>query len=57
MRRRWSLGALAAVIIGVLTALGVAHAGGARWELALRVSAYGVEVSATTQNLRIALEL
>ncbi|MGH6950761.1 MAG: hypothetical protein ACREH4_07800 [Vitreimonas sp.] len=58
MGRRSKVGALTAMIIGVLTALAVGlGAVEGRWSLALHLSSAGVEVSAESGNVRVALTL
>lgn len=58
MGRRSKLGAATAMIIGALTALIVAlGAIDGRWRVGLHLSAAGVEVSAASENVRVALAL
>jgi hypothetical protein len=58
MERRWRLGAVTAVVLAIATALTVAASSrSSRWEVALHLSAAGIELSATSQHTRIALTL
>lgn len=58
MGRRTKVGALTAMILGVLTALAVGlGAVDGRWRVALQLSSAGVEVSAASGNVRVALTL
>jgi len=58
MVRRWSMGALTAIAVAIVSALTVAATpSGARWQFAFSLTAQGFELSATTQNARIALTL
>lgn len=58
MGRRTKVGALTAAVLGVLTALAVGlGAVDWRWRLALQVSSAGVEVSAASGDVRVALTL
>jgi len=59
MMRRWSMGAVTAVVLAIVSALTVAgvSVSPARWEFALRLSPSGVELSATSQQISIALTL
>jgi uncharacterized membrane protein YeaQ/YmgE (transglycosylase-associated protein family) len=52
--RRWSKGALTAVIVAIVTATAVSSIP-TRWEFGMRFSQQGVELSAATQGARIAL--
>lgn len=54
--KRWSRGALTAVIVAIVTATTVSSIP-TRWEFGLRLSGQGVEFSAATQGARIALTL
>jgi hypothetical protein len=56
--RRWSFGALTAVVLGICTALTVASIPSrSRWEVALHLSPSGIELSATSEHARLAVRL
>lgn len=57
MGRRTKIGALTAAVLGLLALAGAWGAVEGGWRLALQVSASGVEVSAASENVRIALTL
>jgi hypothetical protein len=57
MLRRWSTGAVTAVVVAILSALTVLGDGRDGWEFALQLSPTGIELSATAPHARIALKL
>jgi hypothetical protein len=57
MTRRWSMGAMTAVLLAIVSALTVAGMGVGPTQWALRLSPSGVELSATSQHVSVALTL
>ena len=58
MARRWGTGTLTAVVVAIATALTVAGVmGQSHWQFALSLTAYGVELSAASEGVRVVLTL
>jgi hypothetical protein len=57
MLRRWSTGAVTAVVVAIFSVLTVLGDGRDGWAFALQLSPAGIELSATSQYARIALKL
>ena len=58
MVRRWSMGVMAALVVAIATALSVAASSSreSHWSWAVHVSAYGVELSATSEHARVLVQ-
>ena len=55
---QWSFGALTAVVLAICTALTVASIPShSRWDVALHLSPSGIELCATSEHARIAVQL